>query len=238
MNITRLSGVLKKEMSQSFASPMAWIVIAGYLMVSGYFFSAGLAMTGEATLRPLFEQMALLLLLFAPLLTMKIISDERRAGSIDMLLSYPLSEAELIAGKFLAVLTLFMLMLLLTLQYPIILVLLASVDIGAMLTGYLGLFLLGITLISAGIFCSSITENSIVAAITHFAFIVLLWTVGFAGNFVASPFSDILKYASLGNHFNDFSRGIIDIRHIIYYITLSVFFLLISVKSIQNMRWR
>lgn len=238
MNITRISGIMKKEFLQYFVSPMAWIVIAAFLITSGYFFSASLAVSKTASLKSLFEAISLLLLLVAPVLTMRVLSEERKAGTMDLMLSYPITEFELVFGKFLALLSLFLIMLIFTLPCPAILFFIGNPDPGPIIAGYIGLIFLGGTCISAGMVFSALTDNQIISSIVSFAFLAMAWGLGILAGYLPAPFSTILAYASPGSHFVDFTKGIFDIRDMLFFLSTAIFFLFSCVKAVEAIRWR
>src|SRR2546423_12401386 len=176
-----------------FTSPVAWVIMAVFLFIAGYFFysifsyyarvsmqsamnpmGGGLNVT-DGVLRPLFSNVSVILLLMMPLITMRLFSEERRSGTIELLLTYPVRDGAVLIGKYLAALALYAIMLALTLLYPGILFYFARVEWGPLLTGYLGLLLMGATFLAVGIFASSLTENQIVAAVTTFGTLLILW---------------------------------------------------------------
>ena len=236
-NIAIISG---KELSSYLSSPMAYIVAAIFLALSGTFFATYLADINytDTSITGFLNAAQFLILLFAAVLTMRLIAEEKKLGTWDFLLTAPVRDIEIILGKFLGSLVMLTGMLMLTLYYPILLVVLGDPDLGPILTSYLGLFLLGSACLSIGIFSSSITANQIVSAVVAGGIIFALWFLGVTGNMVSGPLGEVLAYLSLSHHFPDFMRGIIDTRAIVYYLSVTALFLYLAMGSIETGRWR
>lgn len=248
--------VLKRELYVYFSSPIAYVVVTIFLLISGYFFYSAFAyfsmvsmqamrMPGAAginvtdmVLNPTFANMSVVMLLMMPLLTMRIFAEEKKAGTLELILSYPIREAELLLGKFAACLVVFFIMLAFTWLYPLLLWLYAEPDIGPVATGYLGLFLMGAAFIALGLMVSSLTENQIVAAVISFGAILMFWLIGWAETFASPVLGKVLSHVSLLEHFESFSKGMIDTRDVIYYINFNVLFLFMTMRSLESKRWR
>jgi ABC-2 type transport system permease protein len=248
--------ILKRELYVYFASPIAYVVLTIFLVLSGYLFYSAFAyfsmismqamrMPGmgginvtEMVLDPMFGNMSVIMLLMMPLLTMRLFAEEKKAGSLELLMSYPIRETELLLGKFAACLVIFFIMLALTWLYPLLLWSFAKPDSGPILTGYLGLLLMGAAFIALGLLVSSITENQIVAAVISFGAILMFWLIGWSEAFVGPSLGKILTHLSLLDHFAKFAKGVIDTRDVIYYIDFSVLFLFMTMRSLESKRWR
>lgn len=249
--------IFKKEVASYFSSPIAYIVITIFLLISGYLFYSGFAFfslislrsmgnpailgklnINEGVIKPLYGNMSIILLLMMPLLTMKLFSEEKKSGTIELLLTYPIKDLEAILGKFFACLSLLFSMLLSTALYPLLLILFAKPEIGPILSIYLGLFLMGTAFISLGILASSLTENQIIAATITFGTLFFLFLIGWASSFVGSLFGKILEHLSIMNHFTNFSKGIIDTKDIIFYINFTIFSLFLTSRSLESKKWR
>lgn len=233
-----IPAIALREINSYFVSPIAYIVIAAFLAGSGYFFSLILFYTREASMRFLFGNIAVILLLLAPLLTMRLLAEEQKSGTIELLLTNPVRDSEVVLGKFLAGLTFLGVMIGLTLYFPFLLFVFGSPDPGPIISGYLGLLLLGSTLLSIGLLASSLTANQIVAAVVSFVLALILWAVDGASGLLGSPLGDIVAYASLSAHFDDLARGVVDSSHLVFYITASALFLFLTVRSVETRRWR
>jgi len=228
-----------KELNSYLTSPMAYIVTAIFLLLTGTFFTTYLAGTGysDTSIRGFLEPGNILLLLFASVLTMRLIAEERKMGTWELLLTAPVRDTEVIMGKFLGSLGILVGMLILTCYYPILLLVLGDPDIGPIATGYLGLFLLGSASLAVGIFASSITTNQIVAAVVAGGILFALWFVGMARGFAPETVGEVLSYFSLSSHFPDFIRGVVDTRSVVYYLSITALFLFLSIRSLETSRW-
>ena len=230
--------IARRELGAYFVSPIAYLVTAAFLTISGYLFSLSLFFSRQASLSGLFFNINFVLLFIAPLLTMRLLADEQKTGTIEVLLTAPVRDWEVVLGKFLAALALFGVMLLFTLYYPVILWRLGSTpDIGPVVTGYLGLLLFAGATFALGTLASSLTENQIVAAVLAFGFLLLLWLIDAAGN-VAPGAATVLTALSLNGHFNDFARGAINLEDVVYYLSLTVGALFIATRILETRRYR
>jgi len=244
----------KKELKIYFYSPIAYSVAFMFLLIAGYFFYSdvlyfslislqarsgfmGLDIT-DWVIRPLLGNMSVVLLLILPLLTMRLFAEERRQGSLELLLTYPLRDIELVLGKFFGCLAVYALMLAFTIPYPIILYLLGRTDISPFFTGYLGIFLMGSAFIALGLFISSLTESQIVAAVITFGLSLLFWIINWATHFTGPPLSKILEAISIITHFEDFMKGIIDTAHIIFYLSFISLSLFLTLRVLESRRIR
>ncbi|MBI1734048.1 MAG: ABC transporter permease subunit [Candidatus Rokubacteria bacterium] len=252
----RVWPIFKKEMRLYFTSPIAWVIGSIFLLISGYFFYTMFAYFSMASmqsamnpamardlnvtdsvLRPLLTNMTVILLLLMPMVTMRLFAEERRSGTIELLLTYPVRDGAVLLGKFLAALALYGLMLVGTLVYPAIMVYFAGVDWGPLLTGYLGLVLLGATFLAVGLFASSLTENQIVASIVTFGTLLLFWVIGWSADYVGGTWGSVLRHLSLIEHFDSFAKGVLDTKDIIYYVNFIVLALFLSLRSLEARRW-
>ncbi|MBI3931367.1 MAG: ABC transporter permease subunit [Chloroflexi bacterium] len=226
-----------KEFKSYLASPMAYIVTGIFLIATGFFFSISPATYTETSINGFLQAGVILLLLFAPLLTMRLLAEERKLGTIELLLTAPVRDSEIILGKFLGGLGILTVMLGLTLYYPLLLIIFGDPDMGPIGAGYLGLLLLGYTALAIGIFTSSLTSNQIVAAVVAIGILLALYFVGFAASFLPEALGEVIGYFSLSNYFPDFMRGIVDTRGIIYYLSITALFLFLAIRSLENSRW-
>ncbi len=249
--------VFKKEMRLYFGSPVAYVVSTFFLLISGWFFSqiflyySELSMRSfmqpqfgqnlnitENVMRPLFTNMSVVLLFFIPMLTMRLFAEEKKSGTIELLLTYPVRDGEVLAGKYLAAGAFYVLLLALTLLYPGLVGYFTRVEWGPILTGYLGLLLLGGTFLAIGIFVSSLTENQIVAGFGTFAVLLSLWVIGWGAEFAAGTLRTLLQYLSITDHMDGFSRGVIDTKDLVYYATAMGLALFLTLRSLESKRWR
>jgi ABC-2 type transport system permease protein len=228
----------KKELKSFFDSPIAYIVITIFLLISGWFFFSDLFLVNQASLRNLFSIIPFIFMFFVPAVTMRLISEEKRSGTIEVLLTLPVKDYEIILGKFLAGLILIVVAVILTLVYTLALSGLGDLDSGSVVAGYIGLMFLGATYLSVGVFTSSLTQNQIVAFITSFVIIFALYMLNQALIFMPTFLISFFEYLSVNYHFSNISRGVIDSRDVIYYLSLIFFFLFLAVRTLESRKWR
>ncbi len=233
--------IAAKEFKSYLASPMAYIVTAIFLAFSGVFFAVlspfNYATFLETSIRGFLQPGSIMLLLFGPLLTMRLLAEERKLGTLELLLTAPVRDSEVIAGKFFGSLGLMAVMLILTLYYPALLIAYGDPDIGPIATGYLGMFLLGSVSLAVGVFGSSVTSNQIVAAVVSGGILLALWFVGYAGGVMPQSVGQVINQLSLSYYFPDFMTGILDTRAIVYFISITGLFLFLASRSLENSRW-
>ncbi|MDD3643099.1 MAG: ABC transporter permease [Candidatus Krumholzibacteria bacterium] len=252
-----LIAIYRRELAYYFQSITAYVVIAIFLLISGYFFFSifryynylslqhlqsaspadGLNLI-DGVMRPLLGNISILILLLLPLLTMRLLAEERKQGTFELLLTYPVSDAAAVGGKFLAALSVYAVMLAGTLAYPVMLAVFADPEIPPIASGYLGVFLMGASFIAMGTFFSSLTGNQIVAGVSTLGAALFFLIIGWAAPFVGTGFAAVLAQISLLYHFESFSKGVIDTQDVSYYVLLAGFFLFMTVRSLESARWR
>src|SRR5262245_5086450 len=251
--------IAHKELKSYFASPIAYIVLGFWALLYGYFFVAILqffvrqsmqmgqfGMGGPQTvninqhlIRPLVAQNVPILVLFLlPMVTMRTYSEEKRSGTIELLLTSPVNDFEIILGKLLGAMALYGSMLAVTLIHIVILFIYGRPEWRPIVTVYLGLLLLGGCFISLGLFISSLTKNQIVAGMVTFAVFLLLWVIEWIGSFSGPTIDKLTQYLSIVGHLDDFGKGVLDTTHIIYYLSFITFGLFLTAKSVDSERWR
>ncbi|MFH1485384.1 MAG: ABC transporter permease subunit [Chloroflexota bacterium] len=234
-NALAISG---KEVRSYYASPIAYVVTAVFLVITGYFFAFNIVNMQEATIRGFLYPGSFVLLLLAPILTMRLLAEEQKMGTLELLLTAPVRDVEVVLGKYLASMIIFVVMLALTLYYPLILFIFGDPDPGPIVSGYLGLLLVGAAFMAMGLLASSLSSNQIVAAVIGFGVLLILWVISGAAGFLTGPPRDVVNYLALPAHFGDFAIGVIDTKHIIYYLSLSALFLFLAVRFLETRRWR
>ena len=232
--------IARREFRVYLTSPMAYIVACVFLVLIGALFiwylnDIDYSNTTIAGYLDIWGN--LVLMLFAAVLVMRLIAEEKKLGTWELLLTAPVRDTEVVLGKFLGSLGMLVSMLALTLYFPLLLWIFGDPDTGPILTSYLGLFLLGATSLSIGLFASSVTSNQIVAAVIAGGLLAILYFIGMAGDAMGSAVGDILSYISLSSHFPAFISGIIDTRAIIYYLSVTALFLFLTIRSIETSRW-
>ena len=237
-----IPSIFTREMKSYFVSPIAYVALVVFVLLTGYFFAAyfnyAVRQQAEASMRVTFQNMIITMLFLAPLITMRLFSEEKRSGTIEIIMTSPVTDTELVLGKFAASLALFLIMLALTLICPLFLIVYGNPDIAPMAVGYLGAFLLGAAFLSLGVVTSSLTKNQIVAALMSFVVLLGLWVIGWMSTAVGSHLGKVLSFISLLNHFEDFSKGILDTKHVIYYISFASFCLFFAIKMVQSAKWK
>lgn len=229
--------IASKEFKSYLASPMAYTVTAIFLLLTGVFFATSSATYLETSIRGFLATGSIVLLLLSAVLTMRLMAEEKKIGTIELLLTAPVRDSEIILGKFLSSLSILTVMLALTFYYPLLLMLFGDPDMGPIGSGYLGLFLLGSTCLAVGLFASSLTSNQIVSAVVAGGILFVLWFVGIAANYLPEAMAEVIGFFSLSNYFPDFMRGIIDTRGIVYYLSITVLFIFLAIRSLENSRW-
>ena len=227
-----------REFKSYLASPTAYVVTGIFLLLAGFLFSISPTTYNETSLRGLWGLWGVMgLLLIAAVLTMRLLAEEKKMGTLELLLTAPVRDSEVIAGKFLGSLGILTVMLALTFYYPILLMWFGDPDWGPIVTSYLGLFLLGGASLAVGLFASSLTSNQLVAAMVAGGIIFSLWFAGMAADLLPEKMGEVIGYLSLYFHFSSFLRGVIDTRSIIYYLSVTVLFLFLAIRSIESGRW-
>ena len=247
--------IAEKELRSYFASPIAYIIIGLFSLLFGWFFfvylsvfvqrssqmmfgGGGGANINEHMIRGVFLNSAVIVLFVMPMITMRTYSEEKRSGTIELLLTSPVTDFQIIMGKFLGALALYASMLFVTMLYMAILFVYSTPEWRPILSGYLGLLLMGGCFLSVGLFISSVTKNQIVAGFLTFAVFLMLWVINWMADQSGPVMGAVLKYLSITDHFDDFARGIIDTKHVIYYLTFITFGLFLTAKSVDMERWR
>lgn len=253
--------IFQKELKHFFYSPIAYIVIAAFTIITGLFFYLYLSQFVEMAfmdmirsqqfrtapqkfninlqlIRPYFWNVALISLFVLPLVTMRLYAEEKKNGTVELLYTTPPTVGNIVIGKFLAGITFYVIMLIPTMVFQLILFIYGDPEFGPVLSGYLGLLLLGSAFISGGLFISSLTENQIIAAIGGFGLSLLLWVIGWGANFSGETLKPVLEYLSIINHFEDFAQGVIDTQHAFYYILFSAVGIYLTFKSVESVKWR
>ncbi len=237
MNFGNAVTIFKKELRSFFNSPVAYIVICVYLVILGWFFTSNLFVYNLATMRTVFEMTPFLLLFFAPAMTMRLISEEKKSGTLELLVTKPIKESEIIVGKFLAAWCLYFFTLLPTLCYYITMVTIGTLDTGAVIGGYLGLLLVGAVFLAISVFGSSVTENQVVAFIVSLFIVFTLFMLDKVLFYLPASIGNVLEYLSIDYHFSNIARGVIDSRDIIYYASAISIALYLATAVLEKRRW-
>jgi ABC-2 type transport system permease protein len=248
--------ICRKEIGTYFRSPIAYGVMAFFALVTGWFFYAGVAVylaqvirssmmggalplnVDEIVVRNVLSNTAVVGLFVIPMITMRLFAEEKRSGTIELLATSPLRDFEIIVGKWMAAMVLYLGMLFITFVNLSVLFVYGKPDWRPMLVGYLGLILMGGSLLAIGTFVSTWTKNQIVAGTAGFGICLMLWVLEWSTSFSSSVTGRVASYISVLSHFDSFSRGVLDSKDIVYYVTMIVFGLFLTARSMESMRWR
>jgi ABC-2 type transport system permease protein len=255
-SLRNISAIAGKELRGYFASPIAWVLLGVFAIAFGWFFQAYLgyfvqqsmqaqlgggpshANVNVTMIRPVLSNASVLVLFLLPMVTMRTYSEEKRSGTVELLLTSPITDFDIIMGKFLGAVGLYAAMLLVTMVYISILFYYGNPEWKPIVTGYIGLLLMGSCFISAGLFVSSTTKNQMVAGGVTFIVALMFWIVNWLADSAGPTASAILSYLSITEHFDDFSKGILDTKHFIFYLSFIAFGLFLTLKSVDSERWR
>src|SRR5881296_3637506 len=256
--MSNILAIAHKELKSYFASPIAYIVIGVFALLYGYFYVAILAFfvrqsmqmaqfgagagqsmnLNQQMIRPLLQDVLILILFMLPAITMRTYSEEKRSGTIELLLTSPITDFQIIMGKFLGAMALYGVMLAVTLIHLGLLFVYGRPEWKPIVTAYIGLLLMGGCFIATGLFISSLTRNQIVAGMVTFAVFLMLWIITWIGSFSGPTVDKLTQYLSIVDHFDDFGKGVLDTTHLIYYVSFITFGLFLTAKSVDSERWR
>jgi ABC-2 type transport system permease protein len=228
-----------KETKTYFSSPMAYIIIAVYTGLASYYFVTSVSgILPEASIRGFLYPSTLIFALLAPVITMRLLAEEQKLGTLELLMTAPVRDYEIVLGKFLAALASLISTLVPTIYLVLLLIWFGSPDVGPILSGYLGLILFGMAAVSVGLLASSLTANQIVAAVVSMGTLILLTVIGLAESYVGGIFTEVVRQLSITNHFEDFARGVVDTHDLVYFLIFTIFLLFLTVRSLESRRWR
>lgn len=256
-NVLTIAG---REFRSIFTSPVAYVVLTGFLLLGGWFFfnlvarfnllislyssfqqmgdAAAEMNLNEYVVAPLLQNLAVILVILVPMITMRSFAEEKRTGTYELLLTSPVGTGQIVLGKFLGVAGFITLMVALTGIYALILAAFGNPEIGVMLSGYLGLLLLALTFVAVGMFASSLTENQIIAAVTGLVMLLLLFIISWPADSAGETLGGILKYVSVTEHFSEMVRGVIETKSLIYFGSMIVGWMFLTQRSVESIRWR
>jgi ABC-2 type transport system permease protein len=244
--------IWQREMKSYFVSPIAYVVLTVFLFITGFFFFAYIAQLSSAQMgqiqqaidvpgivtRGLFQTTSVVLLFIIPMLTMGLFAEEKKRGTIELLLTTPVGNLQALAGKYLASLTFLLLMFFSSVVTISPLFVYSQPEWKPILSGYLGLFLFGAALLAIGLFISTLTENQIIAVIITFGVSLVLWLIDNFSTSTSGVAKSVISYLSVISHLDDFIKGVIDTTHIIFYVTFAFVGLFLAYRSLESMRWK
>jgi ABC-2 type transport system permease protein len=254
--MSNLFPIYKRELKAYFVSPVAYVVLAMFLVVAGFFFTSLVQMfvlysaraqnypygapemNITAWLEGFFMNTAVWILFVLPLLSMRLFSEEKRQGTMELLFTYPIRDWEAVLGKYFAGVTIFMLMLAVSTVNMALLAKYGKPEFGPIFSAYFGLLLMGAAFLAVGTFISSLTENQIVAAVGTFGALLLLWVLPWVSNAVGPNVGRVLEEISVIQRYSNFAKGIIEIKDATYYILFAFFFIFLTLRSLGSKKWR
>jgi ABC-2 type transport system permease protein len=229
--------IFRREIHSYFNSPVAYVVIIVFLSIIGWFFTSNMFLMNIASMRVMFELVPIVFLFFVPAVTMRLLAEEKKSGTLELLTTRPVQDVEIVLGKFLAAWALMAAALAPTLLYVIVISSIGDLDLGPVVTAYLGLLLMGGVYIALGILASSLTENQIIAFIISFLMVLTLFMLDKVLMYVPDGFAGTLEYLAIDHHFGNIARGVIDSRNIIYFLSLLGFSLYLATVSLERRKW-
>jgi ABC-2 type transport system permease protein len=230
--------ISKREIRTYFNSPVAYIVVTVFTIVFGFVFFNNLFVEKQADLRSFFSLAPLMFCFFAPAVTMRLLAEEKGSGTIELLITMPVRDWEVVVGKWLAAMALLCTTLLLTMVFAVTVAKLGPLDKGPAVAGYVGLLLMGGSYIAVGVMASSFARNQVVALIIAFGICFALFLFGKVLPFVPDALKPVVAFLSTDTHFENVSRGVIDSRDVFYYLSLIVVSLLIATTSLESRKWK
>jgi ABC-2 type transport system permease protein len=253
--------IFGKEFRYYFVSPVAYVIFTLFLLLTGYFFYMFVSQfvlmclqsmqwaqayqqtpppmnVNEMVVRPLFGNISIVVLFMLPMVTMRLFAEEKKMGTIELLLTSPVTNWQAVLGKYLAALVFFAAMVVLTGIHQVILVLYGRPEVAPILTAYLGLFLMGASFLAGGLLVSSLTDNQIVAGFVSFGLFLLWWVIGWAENFAGPVFGKFFAYLCVLNHYDDFAKGVIDTKDVVFYLSCIFLGLFLTERTLTAQRWR
>ena len=234
-----IKAIYYKEMKAYFNSPMAYIFLVIFAIITGYFFTRTFFLFNQSDMRSLFSIIPLVYLFFIPAITMSLIAREKNIGTMEVMATLPLKDIDFVIGKFLSAFSLVLAGLIITfIQFITLIQVGTNIDYGAVFTGYLGLALVGALYCSIGTFASSITDNQVVAFIIGIFIVIIFFLMDKMLIFIPTSLTGLVQYLSVDYHLSNISRGVIDTRNLIYFGSIIYFFLLITIHSISMRKWR
>ncbi|MDF1497913.1 MAG: ABC transporter permease [Patescibacteria group bacterium] len=232
--------IVKKELNSNFNSPLGYIVVSVFLVISGWMFIQSFFIFGQASMRSFFNLLPILFMFVLPAVTMSSWSEEKRSGTVEVLMSFPISTVKVVIAKFLSSFVFLLIMIVFTLTIPMMITNLGTPDRGVMLAGYIGALFLGSSYIAIGLWVSSITKNQIISFLVTVVIIFVFYIIGNSMilDTMPSVVASVGKFLSFATHFDSILRGVISLSDILYYISIIIFFLFLNARVVSLKNWR
>lgn len=236
--MNKITTITFRELSSYFLSPIAYVIMAVYIALYGVFFTGVFVTYGIANLQFSLSNVLLVFLFMAPLMTMRTLAEERKMGIEELYMTSPITTTELILGKYFALALSYLVMLSLLLFHFFIVIFFAKPDLGPIISSMTGLFLAGLTFLAIGLFTSSLSDNQIISGLAGFGILLSYWLLGWVANSMGGRFGEILGNLSLLKYYQDFNKGVIDTKSIIFYLSNMGVFLFLTIQHMEARRWR
>lgn len=236
--IRNILAIAEKEIRSYFVSPVAWVVTAMFIAMWGYLFAIILTSSREANLRPLLNNFSVTFLLAGPLLTMRLVSEEARTGTLELLLTQPIREVELVLGKYLGSVVFLLFMFAMTLYFVGVTSAFGNPDKGPLVGGYIGVLLQGMSFLAIGLMASALSQNQIISAAITFVTLLMLWLSDALSRVLGGTAAQVAQYVSITKRFEDMPRGVIDTKDVVFFLSIIVACLFITTQIIAARRWR
>lgn len=229
--------IYKKEVKSYFYSPIAYIMIGLFVLIVAIFYFSSNIIGLSSNFSDTIAAASFLLIIIIPILTMRLIAEDRKSGVEVVLLTSPTSIGKIVVGKYIATLTVFLMMTVITIIFPVIMSFFGTVSAAQIVSTYLGFVLMGAAFIAIGIFASSLTENQIVAVVVGFVILLVMWMVGPIGTYAGGILATVLTWLSLPVKFSNFTSGILDLSSIVYFLSFTGLFIFLTIRMIERRRW-
>ncbi|MGE5558772.1 MAG: ABC transporter permease [Bacillota bacterium] len=230
--------VMRRELSSYFLSPLIYVLAAVFVFLYGVFFTGLLLGRGIVSLHLSLGSMLMVMLFMIPIMTMRSLAEEKRMGTDELIMTAPITTAQFVAGKFIAICVSFLIMLSMLGFHVLIAYLVAQPDPGPIIGSFLGLICMGLVFISVGLFTSSLSENQVVAGLLGFGILLLFWLLDWVGGAFPGKFGETLNALSLMTYYDDFGKGVLDTANAVYYLTMAGIFLFFTIRKVESRRWK
>ena len=234
-----MTAILKRELKEYFYTPIGYVFVGFFIFLTSWIFSYTNVLPASGDLSSLFGNLTIVFMCLVPILTMRLISEEKNTKTDQLLLTAPISISKIVLGKVFSAFCVFLITLILSLVYPIIVSIYSKPPVSELLAVYIGFFLMGISYISIGVFISSLTENQIISAVTTFAILFVLNLIDMLSSVITNPIvTKIISYLSITNRYVDFTNGIVRIDSVIYYLSVSALFVFLTCNQLEKRRFK
>jgi ABC-2 type transport system permease protein len=233
-----MNSIMRRELSSFFLSPIAYVILAVYILIYGIFYNGVFVAYGVTNLQFSMSNLLIVFIFLMPLLTMRSLSEERKMGTEELLMTSPITTSQIVLGKFFALLISLLIMLGVSLIHLVIAISFGMPDMGPIISSYVGLLLAGAVFISIGLFASSLSDNQIVSGLVGFGILLFFWLIEILGNSLGGKLGEIINNLALLKHYEDFNKGVIDTGNLVFYLSILGVFLFLTIRRVESRRWR